>query len=93
MDDESSSGVNLTTANHAIFVHPLLAIGQQQYDAYETQVKNIQIHKIALISEFLRFRGLLTNGKNHISSLIFVGNWSNTEIWPNKKGACVAVLG
>ena len=39
MDDESSSGVNLTTANHAIFVHPLLAIGQQQYDAYETQVK------------------------------------------------------
>ena len=50
MDDESSSGVNLTTANHAIFVHPLLAIGQQQYDAYETQVKNTQIHKIALIS-------------------------------------------
>ena len=38
MDDESSSGVNLTTANHAIFVHPLLAVGQQQYDAYETQV-------------------------------------------------------
>ena len=38
MDDESSSGVNLTTANHAVFVHPLLAIGQQQYDAYETQV-------------------------------------------------------
>ena len=38
MDDESSSGVNLTTANHAIFVHPLLAIAQQQYDAYETQV-------------------------------------------------------
>merc|ERR1712150_233865 len=37
MDDESSSGVNLTTANHAVFVHPLLAIGQQQYDAYETQ--------------------------------------------------------
>ena len=39
MDDESSSGVNLTTANHAIFVHPLLAIGQQQYNAYETQVR------------------------------------------------------
>ena len=38
MDDESSSGVNLTTANHAIFVHPLLAVAQQQYDAYETQV-------------------------------------------------------
>ena len=43
MDDESSSGVNLTTANHAIFVHPLLAIGQQQYDAYETQVSFIYV--------------------------------------------------
>ena len=37
MDDESSAGVNLTTCNHAIFVHPLLAETQQQYDAYETQ--------------------------------------------------------
>lgn len=37
MDDESSAGVNLTTCNHAIFVHPLLADTQQQYDAYETQ--------------------------------------------------------
>jgi hypothetical protein len=37
MDDESSSGVNLTTCNHAVFVHPLLADSQQQYDAYETQ--------------------------------------------------------
>ena len=37
MDDESSSGVNLTLANHAVFVHPLLADSQQQYDAYETQ--------------------------------------------------------
>lgn len=37
MDDERSSGVNLTTCNHAIFVHPLLADSQQQYDAYETQ--------------------------------------------------------
>ena len=37
MDDESSSGVNLTNANHAVFVHPLLANGQQQYNAYETQ--------------------------------------------------------
>ena len=43
MDDESSSGVNLTTANHAVFVHPLLAIGQQQYDAYETQVFFVKI--------------------------------------------------
>ena len=37
MDDESSAGVNLTTCNHAIFVHPLLADSQQQYEAYETQ--------------------------------------------------------
>jgi len=37
MDDESSSGVNLTNANHAVFVHPLLASGMQQYKAYETQ--------------------------------------------------------
>jgi len=37
MDDESSAGVNLTTCNHAVFVHPLLADTQQQYDAYETQ--------------------------------------------------------
>ena len=37
MDDESSAGVNLTTCNHAIFVHPLLAESEQQYKAYETQ--------------------------------------------------------
>jgi SNF2 family DNA or RNA helicase len=37
MDDESSSGINLTTCNHAVFVHPLLAGSQQLYDAYETQ--------------------------------------------------------
>jgi len=37
MDDESSAGVNLTTCNHAVFVHPLLAGTQQQYEAYETQ--------------------------------------------------------
>jgi hypothetical protein len=37
MDDERSSGINLTTCNHAVFVHPLLADTQQQYDAYETQ--------------------------------------------------------
>ncbi|KAL7565128.1 hypothetical protein ACA910_021509 [Epithemia clementina (nom. ined.)] len=37
MDDEQSAGLNLTNLNHAIFVHPLLAGSQQQYDAYETQ--------------------------------------------------------
>lgn len=37
MDDEQSAGVNLTNLNHAIFVHPLLAGTQEDYDAYETQ--------------------------------------------------------
>lgn len=37
MDDEQSAGLNLTNLNHAIFVHPLLAESQQNYDAYETQ--------------------------------------------------------
>ena len=35
--DESASGANLTLANHAIFVHPLLAASQQEYNACETQ--------------------------------------------------------
>ena len=54
MDDESSSGVNLTTANHAVFVHPLLAIGQQQYDAYETQVLFCQ--SISILNEIYLLR-------------------------------------
>lgn len=37
MDDETSAGVNLTTCNHAVFVHPLLAATRQEYEAYETQ--------------------------------------------------------
>jgi hypothetical protein len=37
MDDEQSAGLNLTGLNHAIFVHPLLANSQVEYDAYETQ--------------------------------------------------------
>src|SRR3954447_20620718 len=35
--DESASGANLTTANHAIFISPLLTDTQQKYNAYETQ--------------------------------------------------------
>jgi len=35
--DESASGANLTTANHAIFVHPLLTTTQHEYVASETQ--------------------------------------------------------
>ncbi|KAH9913975.1 uncharacterized protein BXZ73DRAFT_92885 [Epithele typhae] len=35
--DESASGANLTSANHAIFVSPLLAPTQEIYDACETQ--------------------------------------------------------
>lgn len=37
MDDEQSAGLNLTNLNHAIFVHPLLADNQVEYDAYEMQ--------------------------------------------------------
>lgn len=37
MDDEQSAGLNLTQLNHVLFVHPLLANSQQEYDAYETQ--------------------------------------------------------
>jgi len=35
--DESASGANLTSANHAIFLSPLLAQSQEIYDACETQ--------------------------------------------------------
>merc|ERR1719221_1359917 len=35
--DESASGINLTTANHAIFVHPLLTKSQEDYTACQTQ--------------------------------------------------------
>jgi hypothetical protein len=37
LKDESASGANLTTANHAIFVHPLLTTTQQEFEACETQ--------------------------------------------------------
>lgn len=35
--DESASGANLTGANHAIFLSPLLAPSKEIYDACETQ--------------------------------------------------------
>jgi SNF2 family DNA or RNA helicase len=35
--DESASGANLTSANHAVFLSPLLALTQEIYDASETQ--------------------------------------------------------
>lgn len=35
--DESASGANLTGANHAIFLSPLLAPSQEIYEACETQ--------------------------------------------------------
>lgn len=35
--DESASGANLTVANHAIFLSPLLTQSQEQYNACETQ--------------------------------------------------------
>ncbi|CAM9936078.1 unnamed protein product [Phaeothamnion confervicola] len=37
LKDESASGANLTTANHVIFVHPLLAESQYEFEACETQ--------------------------------------------------------
>ena len=37
LKDESASGANLTTANHAIFVHPLLTTNQQEFEACEVQ--------------------------------------------------------
>lgn len=55
LDDEQSAGLNLTNLNHAIFVHPLLANSQAEYDAYETQAigrirrygqtKTVHIHR------------------------------------------------
>lgn len=35
--DESASGANLTGANHAVFLSPLLAPSQEIYEACETQ--------------------------------------------------------
>ena len=35
--DESAAGANLTAANHAIFVHPLLVGTQQEYTSCDTQ--------------------------------------------------------
>jgi SNF2 family DNA or RNA helicase len=35
--DESASGANLTSANHVIFLSPLLTETQEIYDANETQ--------------------------------------------------------
>jgi SNF2 family DNA or RNA helicase len=35
--NESASGANLTGANHAIFLSPLLTTSQAEYDAQETQ--------------------------------------------------------
>eukprot|EP00747_Dinoflagellata_sp_TGD_P038297 gnl/TRDRNA2_/TRDRNA2_139582_c1_seq1.p1 gnl/TRDRNA2_/TRDRNA2_139582_c1~~gnl/TRDRNA2_/TRDRNA2_139582_c1_seq1.p1 ORF type:complete len:502 (-),score=107.10 gnl/TRDRNA2_/TRDRNA2_139582_c1_seq1:96-1601(-) len=37
VSQESASGMNLTTANHCIFLHPLLAQSQGEYDAWMTQ--------------------------------------------------------
>ena len=35
--DESAAGANLTQANHAIFLHPLLVHTQQEYNSCDTQ--------------------------------------------------------
>ena len=37
LGDESASGANLTTANHLVFVHPLVAQSQQKWTQQEAQ--------------------------------------------------------
>jgi SNF2 family DNA or RNA helicase len=37
ISDESASGANLTSANHAIFLSPLLAESEEKFKATETQ--------------------------------------------------------
>ena len=37
LGDESASGANLTTANHLVFVHPLVAPSQQKWTQQEAQ--------------------------------------------------------
>ena len=37
LGDESASGANLTTANHLVFVHPLVAESQQKWTQQEAQ--------------------------------------------------------
>ena len=39
--DESSSGANLTTANHAIFVHPLLTSSQYEYEVRRCRLTRV----------------------------------------------------
>ena len=57
MDDEQSAGLNLTQLNHAIFVHPLLAVSQNAYDAYETQaigrIRRYGQRKVVHVHRFL----------------------------------------
>lgn len=57
MDDEQSAGLNLTQLNHVLFVHPLLANTQQQYDATEIQaigrVKRFGQQKNVFVWRFL----------------------------------------
>ena len=57
LGDESASGANLTTANHLVFVHPLVAKSQQKWTQQEAQAavnnasENISFFTIGLGDE------------------------------------------
>ena len=60
--DESAAGANLTAANHAIFLHPLLVQTQQEYDACDTQAVG------ASLTRTLALTLTLTLSHKHIAS-------------------------
>ena len=58
--DESAAGANLTSANHAIFVHPLLVSSQQEYTACDTQAVG-RIRRYGQDRKVQLYRFLVTN--------------------------------
>ncbi|THH03097.1 hypothetical protein EW145_g6533 [Phellinidium pouzarii] len=58
--DESASGANLTSANHAIFLSPLLTTTQEIYDACETQAIG-RLRRYGQTKEVKIWRFLSTN--------------------------------
>lgn len=58
--DESASGANLTSANHAIFLSPLLAPSQEIYDACETQAVG-RLRRFGQTKHVYIYRFLSTN--------------------------------
>lgn len=58
--DESASGANLTVANHAIFLSPLLAPTQEIYDACEIQAVG-RLRRYGQLKDVNIWRFLSTN--------------------------------